>query len=584
MGFAALTVAILVAWNAPAMRYELSIYAATPLAVWFGLGVAFLTCIVVCVLDPRDRASGYGLLLGGFATVVVASLPAVRGYRFYGATDAMTHLGWAEEVRAGALSPAELLYPGGHVLSVAVAEVMGVSTMRAILLVTAGLVAIYVMFVPLIARTIVPDGAVIAIAAFGGFFLLHLNNVSTGLSFHAYSFALMGFPVVLYVLVKHIVVSADRRRWPSTSWHVVIVLAGLLTLLLHPQVMLNVVLLLGSFVAAHFFARRYFGSNPLAQHRPGYGAFAVLGGLWFAWTIRHWQLHAAAENLMTSVIRTIMGEESPGQAAIDTGVSAEAIGASLTELFIKLFSVSLVYSVAALLAVVGAIVAVRQARRHSAHSVVTYFGCSGLVLGPFFALHWLGDISVYFFRHLGFAMVLATVLGAIGIQFVVERLGEGRRRPAFSTIAVVFATIALVLSMLVVFPSPYIYSPSGHVSHTEIAGYQASFDTAEDEVRWSGIRTGPHRFHNGLVMEDTPAHYSGASAYEGEDLQYLLDGRYHEDVYLPISERDYQREVLAYHELRISAADFQTVSTSPTANNVHTNGGYDLFFIRSDGE
>ena len=585
LGFAALTVAILVAWNAPAMRYELSIYRATPLAVWIGVGFAFLVSVVVCVLDPRDRACGYGLFLGGFSTIVVVSLPALRHYRYYGATDAMTHLGWAEEVRTGALIPTELLYPGGHVLSSIVAEVFGVSTMRAVLLVTAGLVALYVLFIPLTARAIVPDGAVVAIAAFGGFFLLHINNVSTGLTFHAYSFALAGFPVVLFVLVKNVVssVSVDEESRRPVSWHVVIVLAGMLTLFLHPQVMLNVVLLLGSFVGVHFFARRFLTDNPLAQHRPGYWAFIVLSVIWFAWTIQHWQLQAAAENLFTSVYNTIMGEESPGQAAIDTGVSAEAIGASLTELFIKLFTVSLVYSIAALLAVIGAIVAVRRARRHSAHSVVTYFGCSGLVLGPFFALHWLGDISVYFFRHLGFAMVLATIIGAIGIQVVVERLGERRMQPAFTTVAIMLAVLALTLSMLIVFPSPYIYSPSGHITDQETAGYQTAFATAEDEIRWSGIRTGPHRFHDGLIMEDTPGRLGGASAYEADDLHGLLAGNHDEDLYLPISERDYQREVDAYKELRFRTGDLQALSTSPTTNKVHTNGGFDLFFIRSGG-
>ena len=582
-GFTSLTIAILAAWMNPATGYEVSIYAATPITVWFGIAMAFGVSIIICYTDPRDRAAGIGLLLGGFTTVVVVSLPALRHYRYYGVADAMTHLGWAEEVRNGMLSPLDLLYPGGHVLTAVTGEVFGVSSMRAVLLVTIGLVGLYVLFIPLVTRTIVSDGAVVATAAFGGFFLLHINNVSTGLTFHAYSFALMGFPVILFILVKQLVVSAepaDRDR-PGPAWLVILVLAACLTLFLHPQVMLNVVLLLGSFVGAHLIAQRYVRGHPIVSHRPGYGGFVLLTGIWLIWTIRHWQLQAAAENLIGSVVNTIMGEESPGQAAIDTGVSAAAIGASLTEFYLKLFAVSTVFAVASVLAVVGAVVAIHRTKRHSAHSVMTYFGCSGLILGPFFALHWLGDVSVYFFRHLGFAMVIATVVGAIGIQYAVARFEVSQRGSLVKTIGILLAVVALVLSLLIVFPSPYIYSATTHVTDQEVLGYQTTFTYSDETIRWSGIRTGPHRFHHGVTLEETPVTYGGASAYEAEELIYLLNGEFREDVYLPVSDRDQSREVIAYRELRFAAVDFDSLATSPQTNHVYTNGGFDLYFVQN---
>ena len=39
--FTLVFIAVLVAWNSPATRYESSIYSATPMATWICLGLAF---------------------------------------------------------------------------------------------------------------------------------------------------------------------------------------------------------------------------------------------------------------------------------------------------------------------------------------------------------------------------------------------------------------------------------------------------------------------------------------------------------------------------------------------------------------
>ncbi len=580
MGCLTLGIGLLFAWDSPATGYELSIYRATPVIFWLGVGGAFAASLLVCAVSARDRLAVYGLGLGGLATLAIAALPLVRSYRFLGAADALTHLGWAADIRAGLLAPHELLYPGGHSATALLGAAFGLSTARAMLLWVFLLFAAYLVCIPIFARAIVGSPVVAVLAGFSGFLFLPFNNVSTVYQFHAYSLGLMAIPVVGYVLVRYLQSDPGPRAGRPDAWHLLLLGVGSVLLLLHPQVTLNVVILLGTFAVVHRLSHRYGPNHPLRDLRSTGVPFLILFVGWSAWSFRHWQAMATVENLATAAYQTILGDQTPGQAAADAGVSAAALGASLTELFLKLFLVSAIYG---LIASIVALVAIRSTvrRQHRPdHSVISYVGFGGLVLGPFFVLHFLGDISHHFFRHLGFVMVFATVLGAIGLYYLVDALSAGKGSPALRTVGVWAFAIVLILSVPIVYSSPYIYLPGSHVPDDNFEGYGTAFDIADEEVHWSGVRSGPGRFVDGLTPGERPVEAVRYSADNSSHLIEQANGGSDIPLYLPISERDYAREVLAYQEFRFDRTAFQAPQRSTQANHVHTNGDFDLYYIR----
>ncbi|MFB6164758.1 MAG: hypothetical protein ABEJ31_06320 [Haloarculaceae archaeon] len=122
LGFAALAAAVAVAHGAPARGYELSIYDATPTAFWLAVCAAGLLALLGSAYSPPGSPTRTAALALAYGTALaVAALPILRGYRFFGAGDSLTHLGWVKDLSTGALSPLHLLYPGVHLSTLFVA-------------------------------------------------------------------------------------------------------------------------------------------------------------------------------------------------------------------------------------------------------------------------------------------------------------------------------------------------------------------------------------------------------------------------------------------------------------------------------
>jgi hypothetical protein len=132
----------------PATGYELSVYKATPLTFWVGVGVALLAGLVVAWFGATAAGRTVGCVLGGGAVSAVLALPLLRGYYFLGHADAMTHFGWVKDIAAGGLTPDELLYPGIHTLAVFVGQSAGLPLRRALLLVVFLFCVTFFVFFP----------------------------------------------------------------------------------------------------------------------------------------------------------------------------------------------------------------------------------------------------------------------------------------------------------------------------------------------------------------------------------------------------------------------------------------------------
>jgi len=605
IGFVAVAAGTAFAWRTPATGYEVSIYTATPLPFWIGVSVGFLSAAVVTLDSCRDRVAGLAVALGLVTTVAIGSLPVVRSYRFYGRADPMTHLGWATEMLAGRMSFGDVFYPGGHSTTALLTDAMGVPVERGMLLVAALYFAMYVLFIPLIAKALSGNRDMTVIAAFSGFMILPINQISNGLFFHTYSMAMWFFPVFLYVLVKH--VKSDREVDSITdllmsdleegsildavgAWNILLAALGITLVLIHPQVALNVIILLGILVVLHAVVCRRFDLF-VSDLRPVYGVFLFLMFCWLVWIFQFDQVFSVGERVIVSTYEAILGTADAGESVEARYQSARAVEATLPELFVKLFLVPSVYIALGVSVVVYTLWhSFRDTDQRYVYtdmdplsrSVVTYFGYAGLVLGPFFIAHFMGPISHLFFRHYGFGMMFAIILGAVAIYRIGVTIPNGWLKAA-KPLALGLLAVALALSLLTVFTSPYIYNATHHVSDQHINGYETAIEHRGEDIQWSGIRNGPGREFDALLPgtgRNSRLDVSeGGSTYNEEELRTLLSGERDGARYLPVSQIDVDREVIAYREVRYSQESFRRVGTQPGVHHVQDNGGFDLYYV-----
>ncbi|OYR46156.1 hypothetical protein DJ81_03615 [Halorubrum sp. Hd13] len=609
VGFVAVAAGTAFAWQTPATAYEVSIYAATPLPFWIGVSIGFLSAAVVTLRSCRDRVAGLAVALGLVTTVAIGALPVVRSYRFYGRADPMTHLGWATEMLAGRMEFGEVFYPGGHSTTALLTDAMGVPIERGMLLVAALYFAMYALFIPLIAKALSGNREMTVIAAFSGFMILPINQISNGLFFHTYSMAMWFFPVFLYALVKHI--KSEREVDSITdlllsdlaegsvldtvgAWNVLLAVLGVTLILIHPQVALNVIILLGTLVVLHAVVCKRLDLF-VSDLRPVYGAFVFILVCWLVWIFQFDQVFSVGERVIISTYEAILGTADAGESVEARYQSARSVEATLPELFVKLFLVPTVY-----IALGFSVVAYTlwhsfgdTDRRNIStdvdplsRSVVTYFGYAGLVLGPFFIAHFMGPISHLFFRHYGFGMMFAIVLGAVAVHRIGVTIPSGWLKIA-KPLALGLLTVALALSLLTVFTSPYIYNATHHVSDRHVNGYETAIEHRGEEIQWSGIRNGPGREFDALLPgtgRNSRLEVSeGSSTYNDAELQALLSGRRDAARYLPVSEIDVEREVIAYREVRYSRESLRQIGTRPGVHHVQDNGGFDLYYVTPRG-
>lgn len=576
LGFVLVALAVIVARTAPATGHEVSIYLETPLTVWIFLGSAVLLSITT-ILVTNDRVlNGFAVVLMFLGAVSFVAIGILRGYRFHGLADPLTHLGWIRDLQAGRMGFTEVYYPAAHSIAIAINELAGVPDERAAMLVVLLFTLVFFIFVGLSVRTVLPWRGAGVIGFLSAFLILPVTNISTELMFHTFTLGSFFFMLVFFLFIRHVTdPPADApvvgRISPTAIGLTFVLLASILV---HPQVALNILIFLAAIFALQVVVgRRGFG-QPLLGRRTVYVPFIVMAIAWVAWNSQFPHVFVVGGSVLDSIVGVIEGTMGLAE---DTGEQMESVQmvASPFEMYLKLFLVSTVYVLLALGAVGVAARGTEGPMGDRARVAVLYVAASGVLLVPFFLAHIVGDRSHLFFRHVGFSMAIVTFLGAVMLVVFAERLTRGRRHAIVRPLAVGLLAIVLILSLLSVFPSPYIYYQSHHGTDHEFEGYTIAFEYHEEPIPFSGIRRGPSRFVDALIADGG---VRTVDSVPGDDL-HDLGGVYDEPFYLPITKSDVEREVTAYHELRYEASAIDGVGDQYGVDRVHSNGEFEMYLV-----
>jgi hypothetical protein len=576
-GFVTLAVSVAVACTAPASGYELSIYTATPTLFWVGIAAGMLIAISVSMFGRTGRIRVLALFLGGGCYTAFVGLPVVRDYQFYGTADALTHLGWARGIISGETELLSLLYPGIHTITAYISETTGYAPARSMLYVVVLFAVLFVIFVPLCAWALTDDLRTTAVATFSAFMLLPITNISSQLVAHTSTQATLFLPVVLYLVVRYL--QSERPGIRPTAAGVVLAVALVSLVLYHPQQSLNLLVMFFAIVALQLVLRRYRPtSGALSNARPMYAQTGILAAAFLLWAPGKDRFQTSVSGFISGIREFVSGGSGYAGSAAQRGSSLGELGSGLGEIYLKLFAVTTVYCL-----VTGLLLlAILAGRMGDEDSSLDSFGRMALVgfvpVTVVFLVYLISDFETQSFRHLGFLVVFATLLGAIGVARGWEWASIWFDRRATGTAVSVAILLGLAVSVAAVFPSPWIYLHSQHVTEMQMSGNIESLDHMPDDSPFYAPRNGPDRYadvrNQGLVEND-----SRFRPLDEDAMLSDLSETYGTDWYFALSRLSQEREVGAYRGLRYSAVSYNTARSQRGANQVTDNGEFQLYYV-----
>jgi hypothetical protein len=602
LGFIALVVGVRAAHRTPATGYELSIYRATPTAFWVGVAVALVVAVPVLLLVRRDPLARLAYPLAYLAVGSVLALPLLRSYHFFGAGDSLSHLGYARAIESGELAAESFLYPGVHTTGLLFEDLTGVALPRAFGFVVLLFFLVYLVFIPLCVWAVAEERTAVAVGAVAALLVLPLNNVSVHPIVHPSSQAILFTPFALFLVLRYAAGSDDtsptgaaapgrgRRAvtltdggaalpFGGTGTGALLALAGVAMVLLHPQQALNVVVVLGVLTGVQLLARRR-GAGTLAGDRLLGLQTGLLAVAWLVWSVRHERVGASIGGVLLGLVGGSVAGDQVGQRS---GSLAE-LGGSIPELFAKLFLVSAVFIGLAGLVASAVLrrwpeaVPPRLARRR--YLVAALFPVGGL-----FAVFLLASVTTQYFRYLGFAMVLVTILGALALSGAADWLEGGLPNGVGRGLLVVVLLAAMGFQLMAAFNSPYIYQSNSQVTEMRLTGYETAFEGRDPDIAFVGIRGGPERYvdEHYLPTSEAAATFPGGEAVIPSAVFNMnASTHYDSDRYLPVKRSDRLREVELYRGFRYSAAGFRAVRTERGIDRVQSTGEFRLYVLPGD--
>ena len=591
VGYLALAVGLFVAHGDPATGYELSVYTATPLTTWIGVGLAVATGVAAVFLVEREqRTHDAGLLLVAMAMLTTITMPILRGYTYYGTGDALSHIGWAREIASGSLPAGDLLYPGIHTATVVVGAVADISLLQANLyVILLAFPLVFILFVPLLVQLLARTTWAYPVGLFVAVLFTPLNNIATHPVAHPSSQAILFSAVAFFLALAYTVRAPDGppatwRAWLAsrpTGLGILLVIVTVALLFVHPQQALNLSLCFAAIAGIQLLVQYRSETHSLGKYRPLHIHAVAASVAFLAWAPRFERVRGA---VVSTVLSIITGGPTTGTVVGDKSLSITTLGGSLPSLFAKLFFSASVLSLVAAVVILWALSGRFEDRETNV--LATYLTAALVPATAVFLVVFAAATGDMYFRYHGFIMVSVAVLGAVGLALALGRTETGGGGTVPKVAVAILLVTMLPFGFAFLHPSPAIYQPSQHVADSQISGYSASFEHREAGVAFAGIRGGPVRYvdlHYGTQQARMRLGFPGyesaippAVFASGNYTDY-----YDNDRYIATTAPTKEKEVGLYEGFRYSEAGFRNFEHSPGVSRIRTSDGFDLY--RVDG-
>jgi hypothetical protein len=579
---ACVILAVVIARQYPATGYELSIYTNTPAPVLVLLILSFVGGIAIVAHEVLS--SGYvrsRTYLAGFAVIVLAGtaflcLPFFSDYVTASSGDHLGHVGFVRDIVTSGHIGERNPYPVAHALLAEISTVTSLSPMDTVNLNTPLVLPIFMLTAYLLAAAVLPNEGQRLLAA------LIAGGTMAGIS--CFYLVPNTWSIILLPLFFYCYFKRDRVPFRILTVAILIVYP-----FFHPLSSIVIMLVLATMelprpVYLRLLRRLRMGVPAWMSSRPAIWPVLLEAAVFVPWVLTR-KVFRANVHIFWESLTSFPGAHRYESAAGGLG-KANVHGLDILVLMFKLYGELLVFAILALL---GAVLLVRQFRRGvrdgGAYRLL-FFGMWVPIAFVFFAADFAGVAALKVIvadRMLGYIEMACITFAAFALWEIGMRLKTAD--------AIVAATCVLLIPALLAnfyghYYSPYVIRPGQHVTHGYAAGMTWYLDTKDPEVPALCVATYPKWYARATL---------GVQAtYERTDMPELpeVENHFGYDNFTTVGEQyDSSRYVsidrvdrMAYqtvwkHLDRWNDADFQRLERDPTVDRIYSNGGVDILFV-----
>lgn len=558
-GYLSLSLFVTLTYLSAPDSYTISIYSTVPVAAW---GCYLLAGIIgIWLLFYTDSVHGSSLVGGPMATISL--MPLLQGYYVMGKGDPLTHIGYSIDIMAGALSPFDLMYPLTHLLAISIHKITGAEINRAFGLVVAVFTIVFFFGIVLSVRELAkntphltPRDAV-SCASISAALFLPLNHIGMYLIPHPTSQGVFWFAFLAYLLIRDIAVGSRRSQ-------MLFLIAGFVTIFIHPQhaVMLGGLIIgiaITWWLSDHAF-------KPIQTTRVAWYGVFIFAAI-FVWALDKAVFLRA---LSSYILQFLTTPDTGGPSRTETTtMSLLDIGGSYLEIYAVLFFIPTLFVSLSITCVLWALYREWVGESTTATRLIIAFSGGLFPICVFTVTLIPIRPNAVPFRFVGLLFVFGTLFGAFILAYSVTQGAISSTRVTRGFVAV-FLTVCLVASLVAIFPSPFIYRESGHVTNAEIASHETLSGVQSSGMEYYNVRTHSSRQfqaiygvegtqQRGLLIGNRPTGVNDMpNHFNKQSMETVSEG----DYYLYITERDRRMETELYLGFQFNKDDFQYLESN----------------------
>lgn len=575
--------ALMVARNSPAIAYEPSIYTSTPFIVWLVLFIN-LVCgigIVVNQVGSNRHTKNNSWLLGIWLVVIsytiMLSLWIIRGYAQWGEGDPFNHLKTVYNLILN--SHIYIQYPIAHILLAQLSFLCDVSPIMFLNTVPFLFGIFYLFFMYLFAKSIFTNkGQIILTMLVSMTFMLS----SSYLQFTPNRLANLTLPLALSIIIN----SFDSG---TSRWKILLVIM----ILFFPPFHSIVAFLIVFTLLTMWLVNRLplIKESKLSKYksflRLDYTAvtLSIVWMIFWVLPFQNWvELYMHGES--TSLTPPVTNRSFNDYLFIQIPFWLKSFGGTLLCIFFAMSAIPIL---------------IKKIRLHP--ELLKLFSLYGpMILSVFLTVgfFFLRMGYDFFFRLQTYTIIIGTLFGGFVIYELLEQAYQKtytHRAKIVSFIVIVFLLSLSLFGFSILYESPFTYNNNFQVTRTEIDGMDWFLHSKNTTKLTTGISIPPGQFakilitpgeqtdlaetklNRGMIRQDIrmPSHF-------GYD-NYSNMGDFYPNVYLALSSRDKQLYQGPHNELTESVKflpqDFKRINYDNTVDYIYSNGGLDVYFIRS---
>lgn len=604
--FTLLVLAVIILKNTPTTGYEASIYTHTPALVWAIL-IFTLVCgggIVIHQVYTGKENSSYlwlfGLLIIIVSCGILFSVPGLREYALYGRGDALSHLGRLQYL-ADDWVLEKNYYPGFYLVNALLVRVLNIDPTLLFAYLPALSAVLFLPFLYLFARAVLPKKGQAILATFAGTFVLTSSSV---VSLTPSMQANMLMPLIFFLSVICLAREPARFR----TWFGFLLIMTLPWLpILHPLpafitllFMLTLWLPVGLYNLIWGRRKNRLVPQSYKVFKPVTVMMLILFVSWMYFsgglTSSESRVASAVADLGVSQVTTqsntpVVQVKTTGWKELDGLLLELAIakhyGYGIWDQFFKRFGELLLFIIV-MMACVPLLIKKLPSNKELG-KLFSLYGLPLVCLPLILILLWIDS-------PFGFARVFfyVAVIGAVFAGYALDELFcwiRGSRRILYLLPLIALIALLSANGVFKTYYSRYTLTPSSQVTRSEIEGMAWFFENKDSQISIISGCTAVWRYADLLLSPEEkrqrpdipgPGDYPGIPYHFNYDTQDMLGKSFFQDTYMLISEFDRITYVETYPEMaefRFYPADFEKLENDPSIKRLYSKNGFEVWYI-----